>query len=77
MQNFAKIIAAAGTLLLTGMLYLASVQGWGLSSLTDRQALSDQERTCPDYEKDQYGNCPPRSHRTRLGSRNFYGGGGK
>ncbi len=78
MRPFTKIITAGGLVMLVGTLWLASIKGWGLSSLNDRQVLQDREvANCPEYQKDRFGNCPPRTHRHRLGSRNFFGGGGK
>jgi hypothetical protein len=57
---------------------VATNKGWTANDLFTGQNFSDiRESNCPDHMKDQYGNCPPRSHRLRLGSRNYFDGGGK
>lgn len=77
MSPFTKILTIVGAAALVLMLFLASTAGWGLSTLTDPQAIQDRDTNCPEYQKDRFGNCPPKSHRRRLGGRSFYGGGGK
>lgn len=78
MSQYTKFLTAGGLATLVLTLWLASAKGWGLSNLSDPQSLQDRQgRDCPEYQKDRFGNCPPHTHRRRLGGRNFYGGGGK
>lgn len=78
MNPFTKYLTMGGAALLAASLWLASAQGWGLSNLSNAGKLSDREvQNCPEYRKDRFGNCPPKSHRYRLGRRSFYDGGGK
>lgn len=77
MNNFAKIIVVLGLCTIGATTWVASRQGWGLPGLRDPQTLKSVDRDCPAYQKDQYGNCPPRNHRRRIGARNSFDGGGK
>jgi hypothetical protein len=79
MSVFTKFLTIFGMATLVATLWYASAKGYGLSNLYDRQSLNDSSgnRVCPDYQKDQYGNCPPTRHRRSLGARAYFGGGGK
>jgi hypothetical protein len=77
MKELTKYITLGGTVLILLTAFMASTQGWGLSSLTDPQTLRESRRSCPEHQKDRYGNCPPTRHRVRMGSRAHFGGGGK
>jgi hypothetical protein len=78
MTNFTKYLIISGIILLSLCTWYASVNGFGLASLTDPDVkMEAYEKSCPDWQKDAYGNCPKRSHRSRLGVRSFADGGGK
>jgi len=77
MSTFTKYLTVFGMVFFIGTLWYASARGFGLSNLSDPQSLRESNRSCPDYQKDRFGNCPPRTHRRSLGSRAYYGGGGK
>lgn len=78
MNTLGKIIVTGGLAIFVLTSWVASRQGWGLPGLRDAQTLRETKRSdCPAYQRDKYGNCPPRTHRTRLGARSFFSGGGK
>ncbi len=77
MGKFTKYLTVFGMASFVGVLWLASARGYGLDNLSDPTSLRESNKVCPDHQKDQYGNCPPRTHRRSLGSRAYYGGGGK
>jgi hypothetical protein len=78
MTKYTKFLIICGVTLLSICTWYASVIGFGLSSLSDPDIhLEASEKNCPNWQKDAYGNCPKRSHRSRLGVRSFFDGGGK
>lgn len=79
MKYYTRVLLVVGLCLLGFTAWLASSRGWGLPGLRDPQAVqaAKYQRGCPDWQRDSYGNCPPRTHRTRMGVRNFVQGGGK
>lgn len=77
MNIFAKILTVLGLCVFGATVWTASQNGWGLPGLRDPQTLKEENRDCPAYQKDKYGNCPPRNHRRRMGARSLFDGGGK
>jgi hypothetical protein len=77
MQKFTKYLTIFGVTMLISTTWYASSRGFGLDNLTGSRELIDEQKMCPDYQKDRFGNCPPRRHRRSLGARAVYGGGGK
>jgi hypothetical protein len=79
MKSFTKIFLIAGLCLLALTAWMAARRGWGLPALRDPQTIQAAKfkGNCSDWQKDKYGNCPPRTHRARLGVRSYAQGGGK
>jgi hypothetical protein len=77
MQKFTRYLTIFGVATLVSTTWYASSRGYGLENLTAPKNLIEEHKMCPDYQKDRFGNCPPRRHRRSLGSRAVYGGGGK
>jgi hypothetical protein len=75
MKNYFKIIVIAFTLLLIGGSWWATENGWSLPRL---QSYGKNTNTdCPAWQRDDYGNCPPRTHRLTLGQRDYQDNQGK
>ena len=75
MKNFTKILTIGLTTLLVGGAWWATESGWSLPHL--RNAGQVVQRDCPTWQRDTYGNCPPQTHRLRLGSREYEDNNGK
>jgi hypothetical protein len=75
MKNYFKIIVVAFTLLLVLGSWWATENGWSLPHL--QSSGKNINRDCPNWQRDDYGNCPPRSHRLTLGQRDYQDNQGK
>jgi hypothetical protein len=75
MKNFLKYMVIILTSLLVGGGWWATQNGWSLPRLQSFGRVANTN--CPTWQRDKYGNCPPQSHRLRLGSREFEDNKGK
>lgn len=75
MKNFLKILALLLTSLLVGGAWWATENGWSLPHLQSSAKVA--LRDCPTWQRDSYGNCPPQTHRLRMGSREYEDNNGK
>jgi hypothetical protein len=75
MFKYTKYILMFFGVLAFALVVWASVKGWGIPAINNRVIMEDAKKDCPDYEKDQWGNCPPSSHRNHIRYRNHWGGG--
>ena len=66
MNQFTKILFAAGTGAVLLFTYLASSRGWGLEPLTNSNVMMLSKNDCPEHLRDANGNCPPHTYRNRL-----------
>jgi hypothetical protein len=75
MKNFTKYLVIALTALLVGGTWWATKSGWALPRL---QALRGNTLdNCPTWQRDIFGNCPPKTVRLSLGSREYQDNKGK
>jgi hypothetical protein len=77
MKNYFKILVIVFTSLLVGGSWWATQNGWSLPRLQKSTNPSQFSNDCPSWQRDAYGNCPPRTHRLSLGSREFGDNRGK
>ncbi len=75
MKNFSKILVVALSSLLVGGAWWATENGWDLPHL--KSAGKAAPRDCPTWQRDSYGNCPPQTHRLRMGFREYGDNNGK
>lgn len=75
MKNFFKILVVALTTLLICSAWWATENGWSLPHL--QSSNKTVQRDCPTWQRDSYGNCPPQTHRLRMGLREFEDNNGK
>jgi hypothetical protein len=75
MKNFFKILVIALTSLLVGGAWWATESGWSLPLLAKGNKATPVD--CPTWQRDSYGNCPPQTHRLRMGLREYEDNNGK
>ena len=56
--------------------YLASTKGWGIGTEQNQKIIKQTEEYCPDYAKNQNGNCQ-KNHRSYYHGRSAIGGGNR
>ncbi len=75
MRNFSRYLVTFFTALIIGCSWWATASGWALPHF---ETLEPTKNTfCPDWQKDIYGNCPPKTMRLQLGVREFADNRGK
>jgi hypothetical protein len=75
MKNFTKYLIVALTTLLVFGTWWATKSGWSLTRLQAMRGNTIQN--CPTWQRDVFGNCPPKTLRLSLGSREYQDNKGK
>jgi hypothetical protein len=77
MKNYFRLLVIGFTALTIFGSWWATRNGWSLPRLEKSKNANQYANDCPTWQRDDYGNCPPRTHRLTLGQRDFQDNQGK